>query len=326
VLVWDREAPPQFATTSGFLILEISDSGFKPVARGVCPEGTLPESLGQAASGRSTVLCRGSESLVHVGTMLESGSFDWRWKQRLEPGGGAKRLSRVPFFADLGERLAIVFSATGAEGAPAPPWTLQLGPEATSPIPLCEPNEDCPLVAMVVAQGILHVVSRNKVVMVSSTGQVAVADPLASAKLRPGELPEPCVSQGRDGKVTIQLPVVGMTGAGTAESPTRRETSIATLDYEHAWLPHGPDVFPTELASCGPRGFQDAEGAREVPISLRENARATFDQRWLIVYGLPEVRPASALQHAFRDAQGRRTAFPGSVRVLRGADVLRPAP
>src|SRR6187397_3132607 len=59
VLLPDWEPPQRFADPARFLISEASDSGFKTVARGTCPEGSRAESLGQIASGRSTVLCRG---------------------------------------------------------------------------------------------------------------------------------------------------------------------------------------------------------------------------------------------------------------------------
>lgn len=327
-LVWDREAPAQFATPSGFLILEISESGFKPVARGLCPEGSRPESLGQVASGRSAVLCRGTEPVAYVGTLLDSGVFEWRWKQTIALAQPAQKLEQVPLFAELGDRLALVYSASGEVGSATPPWALQLGPEKTAPVPLCAAHEACPIVALVVADGTLHVVfggGTYKDLMVAVTGLTALADPVASAKLHPGELAEPCVSQGKDGKVTLQLPVVKQVAGETPDAPARREAQIATLEYEHAWLPHGPDVFPTELATCGPRGFRD-DGAGDVPISLREGVRATFDQRWLLVYGLPEVAAESYLQQLFPKRGGAKAAYPGSVRVLRGADVMRSQP
>jgi hypothetical protein len=326
VLVWDREAPQPFATPEGFLILEISESGFQPLARGLCPQGSRPESLGQVAAGRSAVLCRGIEPVAYVGTLRDSGAFDWRWKQTIALGPDpSARVQQVPLFADLGERVALVFATTGAEKASAP-WALQLGPESAKPIPLCEPKESCPIVALVVSSGTLHVIygaGRYKDLMVATTGLSAVADPLQGAKLHPGELAEPCVSQGKDGKVTIQLPVISTASSDAPDASPRREAQIATLEYEHAWLPHGPDVFPTELATCGPRGFRD-DGARDVPISLREGVRATFDRHWLLVYGLPEVPAESYRQQLFPKRGGPPRAYPGSVRVLRGADVMHP--
>jgi hypothetical protein len=328
VLVWDREAPQPFATPEGFLLLEISDTGFTPIARGLCPQGTHPESLGQIAAGRSAVLCRGVEPVVYVGTLQESGAFDWRWKQTilLGPEPGAE-LQRVPLFADLGERLALIFTATGAPGVTAP-WALQLGPEKAKPIAFCEANEACPIVALVVSDGTLHVIfgaGVYKDLMVTTTGLSAVGDPLKGAKLHPGELAEPCLSQAKDGKVTIQLPVVRAATGDTPDAPARREAQIATLEYERAWLPHGPDVFPTELATCGPRGFRD-DGAGDVPISLREGVRATFDQRWLVVYGLPEVPAESYRQQLFPKRGGPPRAYPGSVRVLRGSNPISAPP
>lgn len=316
VLVSDREAPEPYATPEGFLILEISESGFQPVARGLCPQGSRPESLGQVAAGRSTVLCRGIDPIAYVGTLQDSGLFDWRWKQAiaLEPSA---RVKQVPLFADLGERVALVFASASVENAAAA-WALQLGPESAKPIPLCEADKQCPIVALIVSAGTLHVIfgaGAYKDLMVATTGLTALADPLQGAKFHPGELATPCVSQGKDGKVTIQLPVVT---AATSDAAGRRETQIATLEYEHAWLPHGPDVFPTELATCGPRAFRD-DGARDVPISLREAVRATFDQRWLVVYGLPEVPAESYRQRLFQKDGSPPRAYPGSVRVLRGA-------
>jgi hypothetical protein len=321
VLVGDREAPQPFATPEGFLLLEVSDTGFTPIARGLCPQGSHAESLGQTGSGRSAVLCRGIEPIVHVGTLQDSGAFDWHWKQAIslgaEPGAA---LQQVPLFADLGERLALIFTATGTPGVTAP-WALQLGPEKSKPIAFCEANEACPIVALVVSDGTLHVIfgaGSYKDLMIGATGLSAVADPLAAAKLHPGELAEPCLSQAKDGKVTIQLPVLRAAAGDTPDAPARREAQIATLEYERAWLPHGPDVFPTELATCGPRGFRD-DGARDVPISLREGVRATFDQRWLIVYGLPEVPAESYRLRLFPNRGGPAQAYPGSVRVLRGS-------
>ena len=105
-----------------------------------------------------------------------------------------------------------------------------------------------------------------------------------------------------------------------------REALIATLSYEHAWLPHGPEVFPTELGSCGPRVLRE-NSAEDAPISLREGVRASYDQRWLLVYGLPEIPAKSYRQRLLPKQKGQEAAYPGSVRVLRGSEVsARPSP
>jgi hypothetical protein len=270
------------------------------------------------------VLCRSAEALVHVGSLQDSGEFDWRFKQPIQfSPGQQQKVEQVPLFADLGERVALVFAATGSEKTPAPPWALQLGPEKSPPIPLCAANEACPLVALVVENGNLHVIfgaGAYKDLMIATTGLSAVADPLEAAELRPGELAEPCVSQAEGGKVTVQLPFVRTTKADAPDVPPIRETLIATLNYDHAWLPHGPDVFPTELGSCGPRVLRD-NSAEDAPISLREGVRASYDQRWLLVYGLPEVVAESYRQRLLPKRNGQSAAYPGSVRVLRGSEL-----
>ncbi|HWA76776.1 MAG TPA: hypothetical protein VG937_30795 [Polyangiaceae bacterium] len=329
-LVLDREAPAKFLTPEGFSIIEITDTGFSPIARGLCPLGSRAESLGQVASGRSTVLCRSPEGLVHVGSLRDSGDFEWRFKLPIQLAPSEKlQPSQVPLFADLGERVALLFAAPGSEKAAVARWSLQLGPETTKPIPLCAANEACPIVALLVENGNLHVLfgsGEYKDLMVATTGLTAVADPLQSAELRPGELAEPCVSQARDGKVTVQLPFIRSAPGATPDAPPVREALIATLSYEHAWLPHGPEVFPTELGSCGPRVVRE-NSAEDAPISLREGVRASYDQRWLLVYGLPEIPAKSYRQRLLPKQKGQEAAYPGSVRVLRGSEVsARPSP
>lgn len=321
VLVLDRDAPSQFLTPEGFAIVDVSDAGFSPVARGLCPTGSRAKSLGQLASGRSTVLCLSPEGVVHVGNLRDSGEFEWRFRQSIQfPPGEPQGLERAPLFADLGEKVALVFAATSSEKAP---WALQLGPEKNLPVALCAANEVCPIVGLVVENGNLHVLfgaGTYKDLMVANTGVSALADPLQSAELRPGELTAPCVSQTSDGKVTVQLPFLRTAPGATPDAPPMREALIATLSYEHAWLPHGPDVFPTQLGSCGPRLAHENQ-PNDAPVSLREGVRATYDQRWLLVYGLPEVPAKSYRQRLLPKRQGQEAGYPGSVRALRGAEV-----
>jgi hypothetical protein len=227
----------------------------------------------------------------------------------------------VPYFVDLGERFALVFSSTRAKGAAEAPLQLQLGPAAREAWPLCRPNEACPIVALVVSNGILHVISgvnSYRDLMVAGDGTVVVGDPMMAATTRGGELAAPCVAQSRDGTVIVDLPSI-RSSAPSGDIPALRVASIARLEFKHAWLPHGPDVFPSELATCAPREFSD-ESAAPVPPSLREGVRATFEHGWLIVYGFPAVSPHAWQQAVYPKTNTRPTSFPGSVRALRRID------
>jgi hypothetical protein len=308
VVVPDWQPPYRYADAGRFAILEASSTGFKPIARGLCPEESRPESLGQLASGRSSVLCRAaSPPMVHIGSLNNSGSFEWRWRERIP--GESQDLINVPFFVDLGERFVVVSTVSRPQAAHGAPWILQIGPAATQALAL-----EGKVVAMVVADEILHVItagSAYKDLMIGGDGTVVAGDPLTIASLRGGELSAPCVSQARDGRVIIDLPHA-REAAGAAGAPPQREALIARLTFQRAWLPHGPEVYPTELAQCAPRDFSD-EAAAPVPPVLREGVRATFDQAWLLVYGFPAVSP-----HAWRQASlsTRPMSFPGSVRAL----------
>jgi hypothetical protein len=173
-------------------------------------------------------------------------------------------------------------------------------------------------VALVVSNGILHVISgvnSYRDLMIGGDGTVVVGDPLMAATIRGGELALPCVAQSRDGNVVVELPSI-RESAPSGDAPALRVASIARLEFQHAWLPHGPDVFPSELSTCAPRDFRD-DSAAPVPTSLREGVRATFDHGWLVVYGFPAVSPHAWQQAVFPKTGTRLTSFPGSVRALR---------
>ncbi len=94
--------------------------------------------------------------------------------------------------------------------------------------------------------------------------------------LGPGPLAQACVAAGADRSVTLSLPYWAE-GEFEPETPSR----MLTLRFSNAFLPAGPEVFPSTRAACPPRG-----GSEGAPTAV-----ASFDDQGpLIVYTVDDDR------------------------------------
>jgi hypothetical protein len=187
----------------------------------------------------------------------------------------------VPYIAQVGAKVVIVFELRNPKGAArSPPYAFQVVPGSAEYRPLCVTDRCAErIVTLLVAGNVLHIIWGAEAE--TSHGDFIVTQ---DGDLRRGALPPlietvgrlldprdrvgPCVSKGRDGSVNIDFP-----GLGTAR-------------YQGADLPQGPDVYPAESARCPPRHFGDPE-VLGLPEHLRQSLRATQGSSWVIAYGSP---------------------------------------
>jgi len=299
--------------TSAFRVTEITHDGARFVVAGRCPEQGDEMSLGRLADGASAVLCH-SFRAVHFGVVDERlPRIEWRWRQPL-PDWTESRISAVPYFVDLGPSVVLFLEIAASKGSTAG-WNTQLAPSALPADSLC--MGWCKLAALVVTGEKLHtlVLRGNgqgpQEVTIDAKGIRTASDPLKAAQISPGELGEPCVSEDQDGTVTVRLGEYRQLGSYTPNLPLLGESTVATVRYEHAWLAHGPDVFPTERLFCTPRLSltSSAPTSGDFP-TLRKWPRVTLDgEHGLLVYGQPNVDPTNS--------PGMHASYAGSVRIAR---------
>jgi hypothetical protein len=210
-------------------------------------------------------------------------TIDWRW--RTEVGLSLVLHEDRIQVAAFGDGAAILYEDGGY-----PPWNHGSG-WAVVPMPAGEPfgvSDQWPdewLAAALVADGNLHLIlgqtgneGRYRQLTITKHGARSSRRLDRAGPLTPGRAELHCLAEGTDGTVTVSLPY----RKDDYDYDTWRDTpaDTLTLRYRNAFLPQGPDVFPSARAACAPR-IAAAADARWV--------RATFDdQGVLIVYTLLE--------------------------------------
>jgi len=284
----------------GFFIREITDHSDRVFAEGLCP-GNEPSAMAELDEGRIGVVCSG----ITFGEVPRSGGqFRWLWSEQLQEWRG-NNPGDVIQFAELGGKIVLVYRMWGTKGLPpVPDFAVQVAPGPAEFRSLCGAGSCADeVIKMLVLDGTVHVVWTDdasgterryfdSVITPSGSLPTAVVNP--EPRKAPALLFDPidgireCFSKGRDGVVTFH-----MGGRGTVR-------------YARAKLPQGPDVYPTELADCPPRWFDDpTQPAR--PPDTRKGIRATFGSDWVLAYSFAPTEFWWVPEQ-----------FPGSLRILRG--------
>lgn len=294
-------SPGERVAQSKFVVREVFDDGDRILAAGECPDHGIPQSLTLLAEGRTGVVCAGGGRASFGEIAASGGAVEWRWNDRLHHPDGAFP-GEIPYAAAIADHVVLVYELRTPKGSPASPGLmLQLSPAATGYQRLCEGESCDTVVTLLAVQGRMHAIWTSEALasmgwygetIVTAAGQVETrrargsADQGGGPPIDPRDRSDPCVSQSRNGTVNIVLP-----GAGR-------------LSYEGAVLPLGPAVYPTELARCPPRRFDDPTPPR-LPNEMRRHVRATMGTQWVVAYGLP-----------FVGGPGANLQYPGSLRVV----------
>jgi hypothetical protein len=215
-------------------------------------------------------------------------TIDWRWRTEvgLPPVLHEDRVQVVAF----GDGAAILY-----EGSSYPPWNHESG-WAVVPMPagdafaVDDEGRGEWLAAALVADGNLHLIlgqagseGRYRQLTITKHGARSSRRLDQAGPLTPGRPGRHCLAEGADGTVTVSLAYRKDDDYDyDYDYETWRDTpaSTLTLRYRNAFLPKGPDVYPSARAACAPR-IAAAADARWV--------RATFDdQGVLIVYTILE--------------------------------------
>ena len=309
----DAAAPDR--SGRAFRVLEIDSERVSLVWQGSCPGDAVPESLGLVTAAETAVLCRGVKTGVVIGVVGDkSGRPTWRANLSLAVMSSSWYVIDVPYFAELGAgHWAFVYRQTGPKGVETPPWIVETTPRGVVR-PLCRAGTSCDPIAVMVVEGRLHVLfgeSSYSELVVDENGDVYTKDPTLDAIEAPAHVSRPCVAAGRDGSVTVTLPG---RADDASSAPRGGEHGALTLHYSRAFLPRGPDVYPSEVAACPPEYIDDEEQPT-IPAPLRRSVRATFGNSWVAAYRAAEVS-APSWQQRLLDAK-ELYSYPGSVRVVR---------
>lgn len=269
-------------------------------------------------SGESAILCQGFAG-VRLGVFDEERRLiAWRWEQALDTR--EPFIQSVSYFADLGSKVVLIYNRTPTKGVAYSSWNFTLAPGRGEEGEVCR---NCEIIGLVVVGEQLRVLTGITQFFgelgISENGETNLLQPLKAATVVPGSIPAPCVAQGRDGAVTVRIPVSsheierGMDGGPVPNALP--QASLATIRYEHAWLPHGPDSYPVEDLPCPPVHFDDRTRPA-LSADLRTWVRASRGERSLVlVYNLGKRTLSGA--DLDRPDDSTDYAYPGSMRIFR---------
>jgi hypothetical protein len=304
--------------SQNFALVEIGEKGLTVITEASCAEGFHPSSLGRMKSGESAILCQGFAG-VQLGVFDEEHQrIAWRWQQALDTR--EPFIQSVSYFADLGSKVVLIYNRSPTKGVAYPSWNFMLAPGRSEEGEVCR---NCEIIGLVVVGEQLRVLSgitqSFAELGISESGESTELQPLKTATMVPGNIPAPCLAQGRDGAVTVQIPLSVQDtdhetdGGRVPNAPP--QTSLATIRYEQAWLPHGPDSYPVEDMPCPPLHFED-HTRPALSADLRTWVRGSLGERSLVlVYNLRERLLSGA--DLDRPYDSTIYAYPGSMRIFR---------
>ena len=304
--------------SQSFALVEIGEKGLTVLTEASCTNGFRASSLGRMKSGESAILCQGVDG-VQLGVFDEERRrIVWRWQQALDTR--VPVIQSVSYFADLGSKVVLIYDRSPTKGVAYSSWNFLLAPGGGEEGEVCR---DCEVIGLVVVGEQLRVLSgithSFAEIGISESGQSGELQPLKTATMELASIPAPCITQGRDGVVTVRIPLsIQDTDRNTHGAPGTKAlppTSIATIRYEQAWLPHGPDSYPSEDVPCAPVPFDD-HTRPALSADLRTWVRASLGERSLVlVYNLR----ARTLSGADLDRPHDSTVYdyPGSMRIFR---------